>query len=125
VEQWETIERGQPRAPRFVLALPLRYRRQGEDTWEEGIMRNISRSGLLFTARQLHPISTKIELTFALPKVIGHEPPGAVRCQGDIVRTMLFAAHEDRHAIAIRIVDYEFMRTQASPARGDEAGERC
>jgi len=26
-------------------------------------------------------------------------------------------------AIAIRIVDYEFMRTQASPAGGDEAGD--
>jgi len=107
------------------LALPLRYRLQGAGTWEEGSMRNISRSGLFFTAEQPHPLDARIELTFTLPKVMRDEPPGTVRCQGEIVRTLLFAAHEDRHAIAIRIVDYEFMRTQASPARGDEAGERC
>jgi len=87
-------------------------------------MRNISRSGLLFTAEQQHPTSTKIELTFALPKVIREEPPGTVYCQGEIVRTMVFAADADRHAIAVRIVDYEFMRTQASPAGGQEVGER-
>jgi len=87
-------------------------------------MRNISRSGLLFTAQQLHPLNTRIELSFALPKVIPDEPPATVRCEGDIVRGVLSAKEKDRPAIAIRIVDYELMRTPASPARGAEVGER-
>jgi hypothetical protein len=118
------MERGKPRAPRFALALLLRYRSQGGETWEEGSMRNISRSGLLFTAQQLHPLNSRIELTFALPKVIRDEPPGTVRCQGDIVRSVLPAAGAEQPAIAIRILEYEFMRTPAAPDRGDEAGKR-
>jgi PilZ domain-containing protein len=125
VEQWETFAPGKPRAPRFALVLPLRYRRQGGDTWEEGSMRNISRSGLLFTSQQLHPLSTRIELTFALPKVIPDEPPGTVRCEGDIVRSALSATDSHPAAIAIRIVDYEFVRTPAPPQfTGAETGKR-
>lgn len=86
-------------------------------------MRNISRSGLFFTAQQAHSVDTGIELTFALPKVIRDEPPGTVRCQGEVVRNVPSTTEKDRPAIAIRIVDYEFMRTQASPAGGVEAGE--
>ena len=87
-------------------------------------MRNISRSGLLFTAQQPHPVNTRIELTFALPKVLRNEPPATVRCQGDIVRNALSATETGQPAIAIRIAEYEFTRTPASPARGAEAGEQ-
>jgi len=111
VEQWETFERGQPRAPRFTLEFPLRYRQQGGDKWEEGNMHNISRSGLLFTTERLHPLNTTIELTFALPKVIRDEPPATVRCKGEVVRSALVATEKCRAAMAIKILDYEFMRT--------------
>ena len=87
-------------------------------------MRNISRSGLLFTAQQLHPLNSRMELTFALPKVIRDEPPATVRCQGEIVRSVLPASERDLPTIAIRIVDYEFTRTPASPTRGTQAGEQ-
>ncbi len=87
-------------------------------------MRNISRSGLLFTAQQLHPLKTRIELSFALPKVLPDEPPATVRCEGDIVRGVVSATEKDRPAIAIRIADYEFVRTPAPPQFiGAEAGK--
>jgi len=112
VERWETFERGQPRAPRFALLLTVRYRRHGEEEWEQGSMRNISRSGLLFTAQQAHPLDARIELMFALPRVIRDELVGAVRCRGEVVRS---GRAETDHAIAIRILDYQFMRTPAAP----------
>jgi len=124
VEQWDTIEQGKPRAPRFELLLPLRYRTQGWDEWEEGSLRNISRSGLFFSAQRSYSINTRIELTFTLPKVLRDEPPGAVRCQGQVARSVLSATEEDRPAIAVRILDYQFMRTPAAPpVNGAEAGK--
>jgi hypothetical protein len=87
-------------------------------------MRNISRSGLLFTAQQLHPVNTRIELTFALPTVIPDEPSATVRCEGDIARSVLSTTEIGQPAIAIRIAHSELMRTPASPARGAEAGKR-
>jgi PilZ domain len=121
VEQWETFEPGQPRAPRFALALPLRYREQGGETWEEGSMCNISRSGLLFTTPRTHALNSRIELTFALPAVIRDEPPGAVRCQGEVVRSTPFSREK---AIAIKILDYQFMRTEALPIPRAEVAKR-
>jgi len=78
-------------------------------------MRNISRSGLLFTAQRAHSVATRIELTFALPKVIREEPPATVRCQGPVVRCVVASLNEDLPVIAIKILDYEFMRTSTSP----------
>ena len=112
VERWETFERGQPRAPRFALLLPVQYRRHGENDWESGSMHNISRSGLLFAAPQAPPLDARIELTFALPRVTRDELVGSVRCRGEVVRS----AHSGTdHAVAIRILDYEFMRTPRTP----------
>ena len=112
MERWETFEQGQPRAPRYSLKLPLRYREQGKDGWEEGSMCNISRSGLLFTAQRLHPLNSRIELTFVLPTVIPYEPPANVRCEGDTVRA-LSATESNAAAIAIRIVDYDLTRSES------------
>jgi len=74
-------------------------------------MHNISRSGLLFTTERLHPLNTTIELTFALPKVIRDEPPATVRCKGEVVSSALVATEKCPAAMAIKILDYEFMRT--------------
>ncbi|MFZ3210675.1 MAG: PilZ domain-containing protein [Terriglobales bacterium] len=125
MEQWETFERGQSRAPRFTLELPLRYRRHGADEWEEGRLRNISRSGLFFSARQAYSVHTRIELTFTLPKVLRDEPPGLVCCQGQVARSVLSDTEGDRPAIAVRIRDYQFTQTPADPpVNGAEAGKR-
>ena len=124
MEQWETFERGRPRAPRFVLALPLRYREQGEDGWEVGSMCNISRSGLLFTTQRSHQPTTRIELTFALPSVIRNEPPGTVRCWGEIVRSEPWVGKKDDSVVAMRILDYEFMRAAAPLVDQAEVAKR-
>jgi len=78
-------------------------------------MHNISRSGLLFTTERLHPLNTTIELTFALPKVIRDEPPATVRCKGEVARSAPVAKEKHRHAMAIKILDYEFIRTPVPP----------
>ena len=98
------------RAPRFALHLPLRYRTIGESGWHDGLTENISRSGVLFRAKDLLQVSTPVEMTFALPLAnLGPE----VLCRGQVVRTVPPSGPSDRPAVAATIVDYHFRRRDA------------
>jgi len=83
-------------------------------------MRNISRSGLLFSANRAFSVNTGIELTFTLPRVIPNEPPGAVRCQSQVARSFSLDAEKGGHVVAVSIMDYLFTRAPAA-ARTDRA----
>ena len=60
-----------PRAPRFDLRVPVRYRASGGDDWHAGSTENMSRTGLLFRADRLLPVSTPIEMLVTLPMRAG------------------------------------------------------
>jgi len=77
-------------------------------------MRNISRSGLLFSAERAFLVNTRIELTFTLPRVIPNEPPGAVRFQSQVARSFPLGAEKGGHAVAVSIMDYLFTRASAA-----------
>jgi PilZ domain len=82
VEHWEVIDGGTPRAPRYALYLPLRYRLRRELGWHRGVTMNISRSGLLFRAEELIPPQSKIEVRLQLEL----ENPVEIVCSAEIVR---------------------------------------
>ena len=52
------------RALRYSLQIPLRYRRAGHHDWATGETRNLSESGLLFSAEHLLEVDTRLEITF-------------------------------------------------------------
>ena len=102
-----------PRAQRFDLRVPVRYRAFGGDDWHEGSTENMSRTGLLFRTDRLLPVSTSIEMLVALP--IG--PGGAeIRCRGRVVRTLPSAAPDSLPAVAATISTYRFLSGSGSPA---------
>jgi len=75
-----------PRAPRFPLRLPLRFRPSGDAAWSEGTTVNISRSGVLFnTDKPLEP-QTVLEIQMELPTGIAGELPANVICCGPVTR---------------------------------------
>ena len=47
-----------PRARRLTLRIPIRYRVKGLGTWHEGIVENLSQSGILFVGPQHLPQNT-------------------------------------------------------------------
>jgi hypothetical protein len=104
------------RAARFDLRIPIRYRASGEAGWGEGTTENISRSGVLFRAKQLLGVGTPIDLAFALPAEISGEAHAEVTCHGRIVRHEVAANAGTLPGLAATILNYRFLRTKEPPS---------
>lgn len=89
--------------------MTLRYRPAGAQDWKQGIVENISRSGVLFRAQGEVAVQSAVDITLVLESPLSGAPP-EVLCWGVIVRTM---PHEDFPALlAARIVHYDFVRPE-------------
>jgi PilZ domain len=97
------------RAQRFAIAMPLSYRRPGEPDWHEGKVENISRTGVLFNAKELMDESAPVEMTFQLPVEIGGAGAAQVFCAGKIVRTVLPPSSDQQPALAAQFRSYQFV----------------
>ncbi|MDR3727272.1 MAG: hypothetical protein P4K86_09550 [Terracidiphilus sp.] len=76
-----------PRAQRFPIHAPLRYCIRGEKQWREGILENISITGLLFKGAFLVERNTSIELNIVLPARPANAQGARIVCQGTILRS--------------------------------------
>ena len=86
--------------------MTLRYRPQGQESWRQGTVENISRSGVLFRAEGEVDSGTPVDISLLLeiPEVaVAPE----VLCWGEIVRAV---RKESRPELAAKILDYSFMR---------------
>ena len=99
-----------PRAQRFDIELPLRYRARGETAWHEGRTANISYAGVRFWTDRLVEVHTPIEMNLQIPAHIGGETGAEIVCRGEIVRTVLPASIDDQPSLAARILEYQFVR---------------
>lgn len=75
-----------PRARRLKLETPLRYRVNNTGTWYEGVIDNLSQTGLLFRGPQRLPVNSLIELVFEMPEEISGQKNRNVLCQGRVIR---------------------------------------
>jgi len=96
-----------PRATRYDLRTRVVYRREGDDTWQEGQAVNVSRTGVLF---QPHgeglPLATAVEFVLELPSH-GIRRHARVQCRGRIARCCREEASPP--AIAATIDNYRFL----------------
>lgn len=100
----------QPRAQRFPIQTPLRYRPRGGTGWIESRTINISRSGLLFHAPDALDPKTVLEMQILFPTEITGGNPANVVCWGPVVRTEPPMPPETHPAVAAAIVQYRFTR---------------
>ena len=99
-----------PRARRLKLDIPLRYRVNKTSTWHEGIIENISQSGVLFSGPQPLPVNALVEMVFEMPEEISGQKNSNVVCQGRVMRARdAEQKPEDKAALAASIVDYKFI----------------
>ena len=104
-----------PRARRLKLDIPLRYRVNRTSTWYEGIIENISQSGVLFLGPQQLPLNALIEMVFEMPEEISGQKNSNVVCQGRVMRAKessekdVSNLDEDQVGLAASIVDYKFI----------------
>jgi hypothetical protein len=109
-----------PRARRLKLDLPLRYRVNSTSTWHEGVIDNLSQTGLLFRGPQGLPVNALIEMVFEMPEEISGQKNRNVLCQGRVIRAKDTKTNEDADQgraetendpslLAASIVDYKFV----------------
>lgn len=100
-----------PRARRLKLDTPVRYRVKNLGTWHEGVIENLSQSGLLFFGPQRFPNNTLVEMVFEMPEEISGQKNSTVLCQGRVIRTKETSQRPDAEklSLAVSILDYKFL----------------
>src|SRR5208282_2706620 len=99
-----------PRARRLRTKIPLRYRGKNLHTWYEGMIQNISQSGVLFNGPQQLPANALVELIFEMPEEISGQKNSSVLCQGRLIRVKDAVDNtEDAFGLAASILDYKFL----------------
>ena len=108
-----------PRARRLKLDVALRYRVNSTSTWHEGIIENLSQTGLLFHGPQQLPVNALIEMVFEMPEEISGQKNRNVLCQGRVIRSKDIEENEKQEQnkdteaetslLAASIVDYKFI----------------
>jgi len=102
-----------PRARRLKLHSTVRYRVKNLGSWYEGVIDNLSQSGLLFQGPQRFPSNTLVEMVFEMPEEISGQKNSTVLCQGRIIRAKEPGRNtresSDSTTLAASILDYKFL----------------
>jgi hypothetical protein len=91
------------RATRYTVAMPLKYRRVGEEEWHTGVAENISQTGIFFRTDRALTEEEVIEINFTLRALPGPEN-SAKACTAIIVRSDRSRV-ENKHAFGTRFLD--------------------
>lgn len=97
---------GTPRAMRFRVRLYVRYRTADQQEWRATLTENISRSGIMFQAREALAPHTPVELILTLPGSVAGEPDSKIRCRGEVVREEGPPSPDAPHIVAATIGGY-------------------
>jgi PAS domain S-box-containing protein len=106
-----------PRATRFPVQIPFRYRRAGELQWSQGTTENMSCSGVLFRAQQVLLPDCALEMQFELPPELAGQASVEVACNGYVVRTVQPDRPGEPPAVASKLLDCVFIHPQDILAR--------
>jgi hypothetical protein len=98
-----------PRARRLKLDTPVRYRVKNLGSWYEGIIENLSQSGVLLQGPQRFPDNTLVAMVFEMPEEISGQKNSTVLCQGRITRTKDSQEKVESSGLAASILDYKFL----------------
>lgn len=96
-----------PRATRYPLNLPVRFRPEGEEGWSFGMSLNISHTGILIAAESDIDTRRPLEIEVVLP---GDEEGSARVVTRGRVRRASPGAEDREHAVAVSLDAYELVR---------------
>lgn len=102
-----------PRARRYGLGTSIRYRVGGENVWREGMIENISVSGVLLIAHKALDVNTSIEMRFVLPVMLKDESAAELLYRGVIVRSFPAQGSGHEFKVAAKFVSSHFLRRSA------------
>lgn len=93
-----------PRAKRFSVRTPIRYRCNQESEWRTGVTENISCTGVLFRSDNHLKPRTQITMRFTVPTQISGGLPVEVICDALVVRESEIGNHA--HELGAAILNY-------------------
>lgn len=96
------------RPQRLTLQTPVRYRTKGLGHWHEGIVENLSHSGILLSGPQQLSEHTLVEMVLEMPERISGQKNSMVLCQARIVRHTEVCESEFM-GMAASILDYKIL----------------
>jgi hypothetical protein len=91
------------RAQRYDIRATILYRGRGDGRWHEGMIENVSASGVLLRAKQSVGPGTSLEMRFALPIELSGEGGAQVFCRGAVVRASVSSVFPDSVLVATTI----------------------
>jgi hypothetical protein len=109
-----------PRAQRYEISMTMRYRIRGEKQWREGVVKNISISGVLIYATTFLELETEIELRFSLPVHLRDESAAELLCRGSVVRSSKCEGFDKAALAAARIKRWRFLRKKNAEDKSPE-----
>ena len=104
-----------PRAHRFPIETPIKYRHVGSPEWYEGKTLNISTSGIRFRAPQLLERNSPVEMDLIFHPGSIASPPVHLICEGCIVDTIAPRSPDQLPAMSANIRSYSFLRPEPGP----------
>ena len=95
-----------PRAARFALAMPGRYRLGQRPRWRDVRIVNLSDTGILFRAPEPLSLGTLFEMIVDTPMQIGNLAPGRFRCLARITRIEPVLTTENSYPVGAEFVEF-------------------
>ncbi len=95
-----------PRAARYRLDVPLRYRVAGSDRWQEGQTVNVSGTGVLVQVAEFLAPEMLFEMVLRLPLEVGNLPAGDLVCLGKVTRRSPDMAPPGGYLVAGMFVEF-------------------
>jgi PilZ domain len=109
-----------PRAQRYEINTAMRYRLRGEKLWREGVVKNISISGVLIRIDQFLDLEATIEVRFSLPIHLRGERPAEVLCRGFVIRSLKCEEPNRAVMVAAKIEHWRFLRKKGRESEQPE-----
>ena len=102
-----------PRARRYDICAVMRYRIRGKKEWHEGVMKNMSISGVLLSTSHSLPLEAIVEMRFSLPVHLNSgESAAEVLCRGSVVRIEKDEQAGGDSMVAARVTHSRFLRQE-------------
>ena len=101
------------RAQRYEIVAAIHFRVVREQKWRNGIIQNISTSGVLIRTDEVCPADTNIEMRFGLPVDLPYSRAAEVYCRGVVVRSSRSQVEDEKGFIAATIEQSRLIRASA------------
>lgn len=99
-----------PRAQRFMVELPIKFRELGTEPWHEGSTLSVSASGVLFQAPNALLPETPIEVAVTLPAVLPGRPSAEIVGRGTVARSACATGAAGIAVLGASIQQFRFVR---------------